>query len=256
MIYKQILSIYSENAENITGLKITDDACKLIAFCSPSGGSGVTSVSAATALRYAAQGRRVLYLNLEPFGMSDVIFSAEGQFDMSDIIFSLKSKKTNLSMKLESCVKQDNRGVCFYSSTKQALDMLELRTEEAYRLITELQLTGSYEFIIADLVFRLTDDFLGFLKKFHAVVVTGTGSELSNSKIFRMYNALLIKENRDDATVLERMCLLYNKFSNKTSKAISGIEMKNIGGIPKFDQAKDIQVIEEIAKMAVLDKII
>ncbi len=39
LIYKQILSIYSENTENITGLKITDEDCKLIAFCSPCGGA-------------------------------------------------------------------------------------------------------------------------------------------------------------------------------------------------------------------------
>ena len=40
LIYKQILSIYSENAGNITGLKISDDSCKLVAFTSPCGGTG------------------------------------------------------------------------------------------------------------------------------------------------------------------------------------------------------------------------
>ena len=49
---------------------------------------------------------------------------------MSDIIFSLKSKKANLAMKLESCVKQDHTGVYFYSQAKFALDMMELDKEE------------------------------------------------------------------------------------------------------------------------------
>ena len=53
---------------------------------------------------------------------------------MSGIIFALKSKKTNLSMKMESCVKQDPRGVYFYSQSKVALDMLELGADEIGRL--------------------------------------------------------------------------------------------------------------------------
>lgn len=255
LIYKQILSIYSENTENITGLKITDEDCKLIAFCSPCGGAGVTSVAAATALRFALAGSKTLYLNLEKFGSSDAFFSSEGQFDMSDIIFALKSKKTNLSLKLESCVKQDNRGVYFYSAAKQALDMLELRFEETNRLITELQLTGSYDYIIADFDFNLNDEFVKLLKKFHSVIIIGTGSEISNSKIFRLYNSLMIKESMDDSPLLDRMSLLYNQFSNKTDKTISGIEMKSIGGIPRFDHATDRQVVEQIANMSVLDNI-
>lgn len=255
LIYKQILSIYSENTENITGLKISDENCKLIAFCSPCGGAGVTSVAAATALRFASKGKRTLYLNLEKFGSSDLFFSAEGQFDMSDIIFALKSKKSNLSIKLESCVRQDNRGVFYYSAAKQALDMLELRPEEINRLIAEFQLTGSYDYIIADFDFNLNDEFVKNLKKFHSIVIIGTGSEISNSKIFRLYNSLLIKESLDDSPLLDRMILLYNQFSSKTDKTISGIELKSIGGIQRFEHATDNQVVEQIAKISVLDNI-
>lgn len=255
LIYKQILSIYSENAENITGLKISDDNCKLIAFCSPCGGAGVTSVSAASAIRFASKGKKTLYLNLEKYGSSDVIFSSDGQFDMSDIIFSLKSKKTNLSLKLESCVKQDNRGVYFYSSTKQALDMLELREDEISRLLKELQLTGSYDYIIADIDFNMNDSFVKLLRNFHSIIIVGTGSELANSKVFRLYNSLLIKESTDDSPLLNRMGLIYNQFSNKTNKVIGEVDLKNIGGIPRFEHATDRQVIEQIAKMAVIDNI-
>ena len=255
LIYKQILSIYSENTENITGIKLTDDNCKVIAFCSPCGGSGVTSVAAGTALRFAAIGKKTLYLNLEKFGSSDILFSSEGQFDFSDIIFALKSKKTNLSIKLESCVKRDSRGVFFYSSTKQALDMLELTEDEISRLISELQITGYYDYIIVDIDFNMSEGFVKLLEIFHSIVIIGTGSEISNCKIFRLYSSLVIKENMDNSQLLNRVGLLYNKFSNKTSKTISGIDIKNIGGIPRFDHATDIQVVEQISKIAALDNI-
>ena len=92
----------------------------MIIFSSPSGGVGTSSMAAACAVHYAMQGKKVLYLNLEKFGSADVFFSGEGQFDMSDIIYTLKSKKTNLALKLESCVKQDISGVYFYSQSKRA----------------------------------------------------------------------------------------------------------------------------------------
>lgn len=93
LIYKQILSVYSENAGNVAGLKIDDHNTKIITFVSPCGGVGTSSMAAACALFYASKGKKTLYLNLEKFGSSDAFFKAEGQFDMSDIIFSLKSKK-------------------------------------------------------------------------------------------------------------------------------------------------------------------
>ena len=148
LIYKQILSIYAENAGNYKELKITDEGCKVIAFASPSGGVGCTTMAAACALHYAAQGRKALFLSLEVFGSSDDFFSGEGQFDMSDVIYALKTRRANLAMKLESCVKQDPRGVYFFSKAKLALDMLELTQQEILRLISELRISTNG--IVAD----------------------------------------------------------------------------------------------------------
>ena len=143
LIYRQILSIYSENAGNISGLKFGDDSSKIIVFESVSGGSGASTVAAAAAIHFASKGQKTLYLNFEKFGSADAFFKAEGQFNMSDIIFALKSKKTNLAMKLESCVKQAESGVYFFSQSAIALDMMELTPDDTMTLISELQLTGS-----------------------------------------------------------------------------------------------------------------
>lgn len=178
LIYRQILSIYSEYAGSASGLKLGDDSCKVIAFTSPCGGVGSSTMAAACALHYAARGKRTLYLNFERFGSSDAFFAAEGQFDMSGIIFALKSKKTNLSMKMESCVKQDPRGVYFYSQSKVALDMLELGADEIGRLISEARLSGNYEYVIADLEFGMDRASLQILRQAGAIVWTGDGSEI------------------------------------------------------------------------------
>lgn len=253
LIYKQILSIYSEVAGNISGLKITDDSCKVIAFASPSGGAGSSTMAAACASRFAAHGKKTLYLNLEKFGSSDVFFSAGGQFDMSDIIFALKSKKTNLSMKLESCVKQDQRGVCFYSQTKVALDMLELGTEEILRLINELKLTGSYDYIVIDMDFSISKNYLEIYRKFHSLIMVGDGTEISNLKIFRAYNAIATMDQEADYSILNRLALIYNKFSNKTCKAIENVEINNIGGAPRYEHATTAQILSSLSALSMFD---
>lgn len=256
LIYKQILSLYSENAGAITGLTMLDDDCKLIAFTSISGGTGSSVMAAACSKYFASKSKRTLYLNLEKFGSADSFFMAEGQFNMSDIIYALKSKKANLTLKLESCVKQDASGVCFYSQSPMALDMAELNIEEILRLISEIKLTGSYDYIIVDTDFDIDKKSLEIMRQMHSVVVVGDGSEISNSKILRAYNALSIIDSNADSPIINRMCLIYNKFSNKTSLAIEDIDLKNVGGVPRFEHATTKQVLEQLSNNAMFDKIL
>lgn len=255
LIYKQILSIYSENAGNISGLGMGDDSCRVITFTSPSGGTGSSTMAASCAVHYAKKGRKVLYLNLEQFGSSDLFFDAEGQFDMSDVIFALKSKKANLAIKLESCVKQDVSGVYFYSQTKNPLDMLELNMEEKTRLISEIKLSGVYDILIVDADFGVDSDNLKFLKLAEYVVWTGDGSEISNTKISRAYNALSVKEQNVESPVYSRLVLIYNKFSNKSGRAVSGVDITNIGGSPRYEHATSKQVLSQISNMEMFDKL-
>ena len=255
LIYKQILSVYSENAESVSGLKIGDDSCKVIAFTSPSGGTGSSSMAAACAIHYATQGKKTLYLNFEKFGSSDSFFSAEGQFDMSDIIFALKSKKTNLSMKLESCVKQDLRGVYFYSQPKIALDMFELEADEILHLISEARISGSYSFNILDIDFGIDKKMMKILRQANSIVWTGDGSEISNLKIHRAYNAFLTLEQTAESSLLNRVVLIYNKFSNKISTVVNDIDLHNVGGAPRYEHTNTSQVLERLSSMEIFDKI-
>lgn len=256
LIYKQILSIYSESAGSVSGLKLGDDVSKVIFFTSLGGGTGTSSMAAACAVYFASIGKKALYLNIESFGSSDVLFSAEGQFDMSDIIFALKSKKTNISLKLESCVKQDTRGVYFYSQSKLALDMLELGEEEIIHLLDELKIAGAYDYIIVDCRFDLDKKTTEILKQAHYIVWVCDGSASTNSKMTRAYNALAIREQNEDLRLLDRLCLVYNKFSNKTSQTIDELSIRNVGGAPRYEQATTEQIVNKLATMQIFSEIV
>lgn len=255
LIYKQVLSIYAEHAGNFAELKASDENCRVVAFTSPSGGVGVSTMAAACAIHEASKEHRTLYLNLERFGSSDDFFSAEGQFCMSDVIYSLKTKKANLAMKLESCMKRDSRGVFFFSQPKLALDMMELTGEEILRLISELRLTGSFDRIILDTEFGLDADSLKILRQANAVVLVGDGSTVSNTKLLRALTALSLKEQSEDATVLERSVLAYNKFSSKTGEALKNVDIQTIGGAPKYEHATVQQILDQLCKKPLFDEI-
>jgi len=256
LIYKAILSVYSENASSLSALKRGNGSCSLVAFMSPCGGVGTSSVAAASALHYAAKGKSVLYLNLESFGSADSFFKGEGQFDITDVIFALKSKKANLSLKLESCVKRDASGVCFYSASKIALDMMELCTEDILSLLSEIRTMNAYDYIILDMDFGISEREFRILEDACAVVWVSDGSELANTKIERAFNALSILDQDKGTSLIGKLMLMYNRFSNKTGRTLELSELKSVGGAPVFSHAATDRVISLLSEIDVFDKII
>lgn len=255
LIYKQILSVYSEKASSITGFSTTGDKSQVILFCSASGGVGSSTMAAACAVRAAAQDKKVLYLNLEKFGGADSFFEGQGQYDMSDIVFALKSKKTNLPMKLEGCVKQDPRGVFFYSQPKVALDLMELNTDEVLRLLSELKLMGGYDYIILDVDFAIDKESLKLYRQAQEIVLVGDGSAESNSKTERAFTALSILEQNNDASLINRLAFVYNQVSSKSGKTLNVQGLKILGGAPRYSGAETAQIVEQLAQMNMLDQI-
>lgn len=255
LIYKQILNIYSDKAENLSSLRSKDGSASIILFQSISGGTGASSMAAACSLHFAEQGKKILYVNLEKYGSSDVFFNGEGNFDISDIIYALKSKRSNLSLKLESCLKNDPRGVYFYSQSRVALDMLELNSDEILQLLSELKIMD-FDYIVVDMDFAMDKNVLKICRQANAIVWVGDGLEISNIKIRRAHDALSIIEQNADLPLQKRISLLYNKFSNKVSKALEDIELRNIGGAPRYEHATTVQVLERLSKLDVFDKII
>ena len=254
LIYKQILSIYSENAGSLSGLKLSDD-CKITIFSSPCGGVGTSTVAAAYALFLAQRGRKTLFLTYDSFGSTDLFFTGDGQSTISDLIFALKSKKGNLAMKMESYVKRDPSNVCFFSKAKYTLDMLELNNDEKLFLLEELKLLGSYDDIVLDLSFGLDKDHLAFYKKAHDIIMVSDGSELANENIANAYEALIMLDNNMDVSIANRFSLLYNRFSSKTGKLLDCQDLKNIGGAPVYAQATVRQIMEQLSQSDVFSKI-
>lgn len=255
LIYKQILNIYAEKASTLTGKKISESNVKNILFTSFSGGVGCSSLAAAYSAKLAINNKKVLYLNLEKMGNPELFFQGEGQFNFSDVIYALKSKKANLAMKIESSVKTSTEGVNYFAAPKIALDMLELKVEEISELLDEIESCG-YQYVVIDAGFYFDDMGKMLWKKADEVIVVSDGSEISNSKLERAYNSITVIGEQDEKFRIEKANLIYNKFSNKTCKTVTGLDINEIGGIPKYEHATTKQVLSQIMSMSILDKII
>ncbi|MDY4112420.1 MAG: chromosome partitioning protein ParA, partial [Roseburia sp.] len=90
----------------------------------------------------------------------------------------------------------------------------------------------------------------------HAIIWVGDGSEISNAKLVRAYEALSVREQNEDVPLFNRLNLIYNKFSNKTGKTVGSISIKNVGGAPRFEHASTEQVLEQLKNMEMFERII
>ena len=135
------------------------------------------------------------------------------------------------------------------------LDMLELSFDDISRLIHELKLIGSFDIIVLDMDFALDRNTTKVYKQTHAVVLVSDGSKSANTKIFRAYNALTVLDQGEEYPLQNRLALIYNKFSNKTGEAITSIDIKNVGGAPRYEHATTEQVLTQLSTMSMFDKI-
>lgn len=250
VFYKQVLSLYAEHSLSGIGLKAGgDNQAQVILFLPASGGVGSSSMAVAFAGFAARKGKKVLYLNLEQFGSADAYFQGEGQADFGEVIYALKSRKSNLALKLEGMVKQDDSGVYFYSSPKSAMDLTELDGADVKSLLKEIGASGRYDVIVLDMDFMFQERLIGLMAAVRKIVFVCDGTESSLLKLERVLPALEIMEEMRDVNLLSKSCVVYNRFSSKRCRTAAGLEIRQLGGAPRYANAAPKQVQEELGKL-------
>lgn len=245
LIYKQIMSIYSEHIPNVSGMPGVDNsAMKTIAFCSPVGGVGTSTVAVAVAIALTSLGHRVLYLDCDIYGDADMFFSCDGQFDFSDVIYAVKSNKTNRAMKLQSTVKQDQTGVYYYSSVKVPLDMMEFTTEDYLTLQSELKNLGSYDYVIMDIPFPDSQKAYELFNYCNSIVFVADSSDISCAKLEKALAGIKIMDSQMDYSIMPRMWMLYNKVG---ANEFFQSEIRSLGTIPVYQPVTSAQMARQLA---------
>ncbi len=252
--YRQVLNIYSD-MPSIYSFSRSENMSNLVIFSSPCGGVGTSSMAAAFAIRCANSGKKALYLNMEKFGGAEIFFNSSGISNMSELIYAIKGRKSNLRLKIESALRADERGVYFIASADNALDIVELEKEEILYFVSELRTMNLVDYVVLDMDFGIDKGTLKIFSAADRLVWISEGTDSSNQKITRAAEAITIIEKQSGCALLEKVSLIYNKFSNKIGSTLNMNWLTNIGGLPKYEHAQTQSVLSNLSSKELLDKL-
>ena len=120
-------------------------------------------------------------------------------------------------------------------------------------VITYLKVGGGYDYIILDMDFSLEKSEIEVLKECNQIVLVNDGSPTSNTKLERVLESLRILEEQNDWKILIRCNILYNRFSSKTSEKMEIADVKELGGIKRFEGYSVELLIQQLAETGVFD---
>lgn len=254
-IYKGILNVYADHSASIQFRNSESDS-KVILFTSGQGGSGTSAAAAACACRMSGEGHKVFYLNLELLGDEDLYFSGSSGLSFSDVIYALKSKNGNLELRLESMIETDPSGVDFFHSCKNAYDMFELKEQEIEELIRVLIRIKSYDTLIIDVSGEMTERQQKLMKEVaDRIIYVSDGSMTGNIKFERFCEVIRVLEQREGIGILEKLVLLYNRYSSKTGVQLEKTAVPVLGGIHRIEGLTGKELIQRISKEEPLGRI-
>ncbi|MBD5544090.1 MAG: AAA family ATPase [Lachnospiraceae bacterium] len=251
-IYKEIINIASDKISNVIFRK-NDTKVEIVVFTSAKGGVGVTTTALAFSFSKARSGKKVFYLNLETLGDTSLYLNGEGNMTFSDVLFNIKSRKSNILLKMEGAVKTDSSLVDYFESSRNPYDRLEMTKKDQEILIENIIQMKDYDYIVIDTSLILDDAFSQIIMNYAtSVVLVSDGTINSNCKLSKLINIFKIWEQKIEQDILGRAYLLYNRYSSTCGKQLEGLPIKLLGGIQKFEKATDKQIINEISFMEII----
>ena len=257
LIYRDVLRLFSEKSNSQITYKIESESnCFVTAVVSASGGVGSSTVASALAKYKRRENKNVVYLNFETLGSTNLFFYSDGAGNMSNIIFALKSKNSNLPLKLSSEVKHSSDGVAFFDDCDIALDKISLSSEEITQLISAIRDTNQYQMIVIDMDFLVSDYYMEILNTCDRVIFVSDGSQISNYKTKKAIGSISILENQNDSySIISKSVLLYNKFSSRNGRKIEDIELETIGGINKIEGLSEDELSVKLSENSIFANI-
>lgn len=129
-IVSEVLSSYAEVSDDLNSFN--DAPAHITVVWSPAGGCGKTTAALAYGAQKVAQGRKTLYLDLEPFSSEEVYFSERGK-SISTILDKLEE---NAEMLLRSIRLEDKgSGIYYFEKPENYDDINVLTASDIERLI-------------------------------------------------------------------------------------------------------------------------
>ena len=109
------------------------------------------------------------------------------------------------------------------------------------------------ENIILDMDFALDKSTIEVLRECNSIVLVADGSAVSNNKLERALASLNILEQQTEMKLLMRSSILYNRFSSHTSAKPNLADIKELGGIKRYEGYSTAQLLTQLSEMTLFD---
>lgn len=248
-IYRDLLEIYSHKTNiRYRSKAIVNDKTDIYAFVSAAGGVGTSTIACAMALNYA-KFENVLFINLENIGALPLAFAGEGKAGLDEVIFSLKSRRQALELKLASSVSRDKGGVYFLEECRNALNVMELTSENLQELLMSVQQMREYDKVILDVGNGLGEKEIAAMTYAGRVVAILGDNEVSAAKFARYIEALQLIEEQRKVDICSKMVVFYNKILKQDRLPEQLCQIRVAGGFPGIENGTYGGIVERIAEM-------
>lgn len=198
-----------------------------IAFYSPIGGAGKTTVSLMSAVKLAANGKRVFYINLEDVSSEKFYLPQGEEKGMSDLMSFLGDDRININLKLQGMLKEKRTGMFYLNAFSSPNDMLDMTSDDVRLLINGIKKTGIFDLIVIDMAIRTDDKAKTVFELSDKIIFVEKNDEISANKLTEFYGQKYI----------------LNEYAHKAARIIN---MDN--GLPIVSNT-DIRIIGKIGEV-------
>lgn len=184
---KDILLIYAEKTGRVEAVSTGDKDTKIIAFYSPVGGSGKTTLALSCAQILAGHGKRVFYLNGEKINSTVDVLNKADNGSLSDLYLTVKTKGANISLRIMANKYTDtDSGISYINPAESSLEINEMLPEEFRKLLTEFENLGEFDYVIVDFDSEFSKEKIKILDKCDVIIapITPENTPLAKTKLF------------------------------------------------------------------------
>lgn len=240
-IYKGILEAYADVCGS-RGIMSEQKNARIVAFYSPVGGSGKTTVALTAASRLALMGRKVFYMNLESIASESCYLPQAGDKGMSDLLGCLGTN-VNFGMKLQGLLQTKIENLFYLNHFDSPNDIYEMEPEEVAELIGAVFGTGMFDYVVVDMDASIDARALKTFDIADQIVVVEKPDAMAAQKlqIFFQQAHIMYEYGR-------KMCRILNFDIGKASDGgAGGMEIPQIGKIGMVQNPNAAQLITMLA---------
>lgn len=189
---------------------------KLYLFTSPVGGTGVTTVSFASAMHLARQGKKTLYINLEQFSSIASLLPADGK-PITQVMRLTSDEAQNLSAVVESeKLVEPISGLEYFVGFRGASDIATPRLNHLQNLFAKLSSSGEYYAVIVDMAFNV-ELMSPLLESIDKVFLITRNTNLSIARV----NSLLRYTSENVSEYQNKLLVIINALIGGCNKMLS-----------------------------------